>query len=432
MAWSTDAARPLTEAFDGALGAPGTVIAVACIDDAATVIQVNPGDTPADGRFEVGSVTKTMTATLLALLAADGSLRLDDKVGRWLPAGANAGITLRQLATHTSGLPRLAPNMPLPTVDLANPYAEFGAGQAEEGLRQAGAAPGAPWLYSNFGYQLLGLVIERASGLPYGQLISGRLFTPLGMSRSGAGSNNADGIPLPGHDHRGELPHWDHPLAAGGGVEATIGDLARYAGACLRPPPGPLGDAITAAQAPQFPVEAGGHQALAWRVSDDGIRWHTGSTGGFSAAVLIDPARGRAIAMLASCFGRNESLRRAGLLALAGEDPRAARPQPPGPEWDKRAREIIRLLLDGRDAEIRARASGAVPERRFAERLDLSWRDRTRDLGQPTGFHVSCWRSDRGVMADATITFANGAVGLRIGFVPSGQVSGMSLLSPQR
>ena len=182
MAWSADAARPLTEAFDGALGEPGTVIAVACIDHAETAIEVNPGDTPADGRFEVGSVTKTMTATLLAQLAAEGSLRLDDGVGRWLPADANAGITLRQLATHTSGLPRLAPNMRLPTVDLANPYAELGVEQAEEGLRQAVAAPGAPVLYSNFGYQLLGLVLERASGLPYAQLITDRLLTPLGMS----------------------------------------------------------------------------------------------------------------------------------------------------------------------------------------------------------------------------------------------------------
>jgi len=428
MAWSTDAARPLTEAFNGALGVPGTVIAVACIDDAETVIQVNPVDTPADGRFEVGSVTKTMTATLLALLAADGSLRLDDEVGRWLPAGPNAGITLRQLATHTSGLPRLAPNMRPPTVDLANPYAEFGVEQAEEGLRQSVAAAGASRLYSNFGYQLLGLVLERASGLPYEQLMTDRLLTPLGMSRSGVGSN-ADGIPLPGHDHRGELPHWDHPLAAAGGVEATIGDLARYTSACLCPPPSPLGGAITAAQTP---VEVGGHKALAWRVSDDGIRWHTGSTGGFSAAVLVDPVRRRAIAMLASCFGRGQSLRRAGLLTLAGEDPVAARPQPPGPEWDERAREIIRLLLDGRAAEIQARASDAVRERMFAERLGLRWRDRTRDLGQPTDFQVSCWGSDRGVMADITIKFANGALGLRIGFVPSGQVSGMSLLSPPR
>jgi CubicO group peptidase (beta-lactamase class C family) len=95
---------------------------------------------------------------------------------------------------------------------------------------------------------------------------------------------------------------------------------------------------------------------LARDISDDGIRWHTGSTGGFSAAVLIDPVRSRAIAMLASCFGRGQSLRQAGLLTLAGEDPRAARPQPPGPEWDERAREIIRLLLDGRDgAALQAR-----------------------------------------------------------------------------
>jgi hypothetical protein len=65
----------------------------------------------------------------------------------------------------------------------------------------------------------------------------------------------------------------------------------------------------------------------------------------------------------------------------------------------------------------------------FAEWLDLSWRDRTRDLGQPAGFQVSCWRSDRGVMADTTITFANGVLGLRMGFVPSGQVSGLSPLS---
>jgi len=106
----------------------------------------------------------------------------------------------------------------------------------------------------------------------------------------------------------------------------SIGDLARYASACQRPPPGPLGAAITAAQAPQFPVEAGGHQALAWRVSAEGIRWHTGSTGGFSAAVLIDPVR----------------------------------------------------------------------ERMFAEWLDLSWRDRTRDLGQPVGFQVSCWGKTAG------------------------------------
>jgi Beta-lactamase len=150
------------------------VVAAACVDKAGTGIAVSPGDAPADGRFEIGSVAKTMTAALLALLPADGALSLDDELGRWLSAGPNGGITLRQLATHTSGLPRLAPTMDLSTVDPANPYAGFGFERAEEGLRQATAAAGGPWLYSNFGYHLLGLVLERASGQSYQALLLGR------------------------------------------------------------------------------------------------------------------------------------------------------------------------------------------------------------------------------------------------------------------
>jgi D-alanyl-D-alanine-carboxypeptidase/D-alanyl-D-alanine-endopeptidase len=91
----------------------GVVVGAACIDAAGMVSTVSPGNSPADSSFEIGSVTKTMTATLVALLAADGQLRLDDEVGRWLSAGANGRITVRQLATHTSGLPRLPPNLDL-------------------------------------------------------------------------------------------------------------------------------------------------------------------------------------------------------------------------------------------------------------------------------------------------------------------------------
>ena len=142
------------------------VTAAACIDEAGTAIGVSPGDTPADGRFEIGSVTKTMTATLLALLEADGTLQLDDEVGRWLSAGPTAGSPCGSSPRTPPGCRGWRPNMDLRTVDPANPYAGFGFGHAEEGLRQAVLAPGRPHLYSNFGYQLLGLVLERASGPP--------------------------------------------------------------------------------------------------------------------------------------------------------------------------------------------------------------------------------------------------------------------------
>jgi serine-type D-Ala-D-Ala carboxypeptidase/endopeptidase len=434
MAWSENAAESLAETFDGALGAPGAVVAAACIDDAGTAIVMRPGDTPADGRFEIGSVTKTMTATLLALLEADDLLRLDDEVGRWLSAGANGGITLRQLVTHTSGLPRLAPNMKLPPADPLNPWAGFGFPQAEEGLRQAVLAPNAPWLYSNLGYHLLGLVLERASGLSYQLLAASRLFEPLAMTCSGVEMadlpSGAGGIRLPGHALGGEVPHWDQPLGAGG-VEATIGDLATYASACLHPPATPLGAALTAALTPQLPAVDGQRQALGWRVRDNGIRGHGGGTGGFSAAVLIDQGRGRAVAMLASAADCGPALGQAALLALAGDDPRTARPEPAGPEWDERAREIVRLLIDGRTADVHARTTDDFKAQVPAERLERVWRDRTRDLGPAGDTTVVCRRPAGRVVADVRITFGNGPLSLRMAFEPSGAIAGLRILPPQ-
>ena len=96
MAWAQRAARLLAETFAGAFDADGVVVAAAGVDPAGPASLVSPG--PADGRFEIGSVTKTMTATLLALLAAEGTLSLDDEVGRWLPAGANPAIRVRSTA----------------------------------------------------------------------------------------------------------------------------------------------------------------------------------------------------------------------------------------------------------------------------------------------------------------------------------------------
>ena len=311
----------LVAAFTGLFEDPRVVVATAGADQAGAVSRVSPDDAPADGRFEIGSVTKTMTATLLALLAAEGRLRLDDPVGTWLDAGANAEITLRELATHTSGLPPVAPGYDLRQADRLNPWADFTAKLAEDGLRQAQRAPGGAWQYSNFGYQLLGLILERASGQPYPDLLSERLLEPLGMTSSGAGQRAGTPL-LPGHVRGREVPHRDHPVPGPGGVRATAGDLARYVRACLCPPAGPLGAAITAAQEPQVPIDAGHGQALAWIVVDGNLRGHTGGTTGFSSCVIIDPAQGQAVGLLASSHGCGEALARAARAVLAGKDPR--------------------------------------------------------------------------------------------------------------
>ncbi len=426
MAWAEHAARALTETFDGSFEAAGVVVAAAGVDEAGIVSHASPPGTPADGRFEIGSVTKTMTATLLALLAAEGTLSLDDGVGRWLPAGANGAITLRQLATHTSGLPRMPPGYR--PADPDNVWASLTPEIAEEGLRQAVAQPGAARQYSNFGYQLLGLVLERASGLDYATLIAGRLLGPLSMTCSGVGQAGA-GIPLPGHSGGREVRHWDRPLPGAGGVEATIGDLARYAQACLRPPQTPLGAALTAVQAPQLPIEAGREQALGWIVVDGRRRGHTGTTGGFSSAVVIDPGQLRGAAVMVSSRSDSSELARAAVLALADGDPRAARPQPIGPEWEDRAREVVQALLDGRIADVYAGAAPRFRGRIPFENFDRAWANRMARTAGPAGeVSVACHRQNGLVAADVTIAFAQGPLALRIGFQGSGELAGLRFL----
>jgi D-alanyl-D-alanine-carboxypeptidase/D-alanyl-D-alanine-endopeptidase len=323
--WAEQASRALTDQLAGSFDDPATVFAVVTVDSVGPISRASPPDTPADGRVEIGSVTKTMTGTLLASLAADGTLGLDDAVGTWLDGGANGGITLRQLATHTSGLPGVPPNYDLRQTDRLNPWAAFTPELAAQGLRQAEVRADPGWQYSNFGYQLLGLVLERASGEDYPSLLSERLLRPLEMTGSGMGKPD-DATFLPGHVGGREVPHRDHPVPGPGGVHVTIDDLARYTCACLSPPLSPIGAAIAAAQQPLAAIDVGNQQALGWIVVNDNLRGHTGGTTGFSCCLIVDPAQNRAVAMLASTHGCAERLTRAARQVLVTDNPDSSHP----------------------------------------------------------------------------------------------------------
>jgi serine-type D-Ala-D-Ala carboxypeptidase/endopeptidase len=302
VSWASEHAQSVFAAVDGEVHGDGIAVAVTAIDVAGPVFAASDG-MPADGRFEIGSVTKTMTAALLACLVGDGTIALGDPIGRWLDAGQNASITLEQLATHTSGLPRLAPNQP---VLRRNPYGKFTAERAEKGLRAAARRPGSPRVYSNFGYQLLGLVIARASGRAYQDVMAERLLGPLEMRCSSVGAANG-GTRLGGHARGRGVRHWDHALPGPGGVETSIGDLARYLSACLVPPDGPLGAAIELCQLPRIRVDERRAGGLAWMIADSKL-WHNGRTGGFAACVGVDRAAGHALGVLVNHSSRSASL----------------------------------------------------------------------------------------------------------------------------
>lgn len=315
MSWAPDHAQSVFDGLNRAFPGDGIVVAVTAIDAGGAVFVASEG-MPADGRFEIGSVTKTMTATLLACLVGDGTVALDDAIGRWLDAGRNADITLEELATHTSGLPRLAANQPR---FGPNPYRKFTAERAEKGLRATVRAAGSGRVYSNFGYQLLGLAIERASGRGYQDLLAERLLEPLAMRCTGVGAAS-EGTRLPGHAHGRPVRHWDHALPGPGGVEASIGDLARYLSACLSPPDGPLGAALELCQTPRIPIDERSASGLAWIIVR-GTRWHNGGTGGFAAAVGFDRAVRRALGVLVNTGGGSAAvLTDTVVLALTGQE----------------------------------------------------------------------------------------------------------------
>jgi D-alanyl-D-alanine carboxypeptidase len=143
---------------------------------------------PANGRFRAGSITKTFVATVVLQLAAEGRLRLDDSVERWLPGLVPAGerITVRQLLNHTSGLYDYTDALP-----LADPAGlldiRWRTWQPEQLVQLASAQPplfepGARWSYSSTNYILLGLIAERVTGRPYGAEVEQRIIRPLRLS----------------------------------------------------------------------------------------------------------------------------------------------------------------------------------------------------------------------------------------------------------
>ena len=136
-------------------------------------------DTP----FAVGSVTKQFTCACVLLLAEEGKLSIDDKVAKYEPNLTRAGdITLYDLMTHLSGYPDF---YPLDFVDrrLRKPILAE-ALLAEYAGAKLDFEPGERWSYSNTGYTLLGHIVAKVSGKPFGQFLKERILEPLGMTHS--------------------------------------------------------------------------------------------------------------------------------------------------------------------------------------------------------------------------------------------------------
>jgi CubicO group peptidase (beta-lactamase class C family) len=255
-----------------------------------------------DTVFEIGSTTKVFTSTILADMVQRGEVSLDDPVAKYLPAEVKIPqrggkqITLIDLATHTSGLPRMPSNFA--PKDSGNPYADYTVANLFEFLSSYELTRdiGSKFEYSNMGVGLLGQALSRRAGMDYEALVRARVTGPLKMESTGIALSPAMKSRLAaGHNEaRQAAANWDIPTFAGAGaLRSDARDMLTFIAAHLGYVESPLAPAMAAMVKTRRP--GGGPQtdiALAWIVAKrEGreIFWHNGGTGGYRCFMGFDP-----------------------------------------------------------------------------------------------------------------------------------------------
>jgi len=253
-----------------------------------------------NGLFRMASNSKPVVATAALILAEEGVLSLDDPVGRFIPEfaeGELTGVTIHHLLTHTSGLPR-SPIFFRPVEENSSLRLEASRFARELELV---AEPGAEYGYSNVGYNVLGGVIEAASGQPMEDFLRDRIYVPLGMLDSNNHESTADHLRM-SKVYRGGAGQWragwspgdapDYPIVrASGGMISTAWDYALFLQTWLDG--GRFGklqllSGETVAEAIRSHTGDGSGYGHGWQVRADGAYGHGGSDGTYA---WVDPER---------------------------------------------------------------------------------------------------------------------------------------------
>lgn len=312
-----------------ALGELGAAV-VAMVDGDKTAVEgfgaVADGAPPdGDTVFEIGSITKTFTATLLAEDVVAGKLKLEAPVksllpGFIIPSFEGREITLADIAEQISALPRL-PDTFHPK-DTADPYADYDAPALKSFLAgyKLPRAPGAAYDYSNLAVGLLGFGLAQSHDTSYGDLVAAEVLRPLGMRSSGVAPP-----PVPGFDAQGKPVHpWTFDALAGAGaLRSTGADMLRYLEAYMGRLATPLRDAMELAAAPRREVAPRQRIGLIWMTAEDAgqpIIWHNGMTGGYASFIGFTADRKRGVVLLTN---RAQSVDELGFAALSDAAPLA-------------------------------------------------------------------------------------------------------------
>lgn len=295
-------------------GVPGVVLAVREADGTTRVVTAGSGG---DGvqplgplsLFEIGSLTKTFTGTLLADMVRRGEVGLEDRVADHLPDGVvvpsldGEEITLLDLATHHSGLPLWGRHSDPPNPD--DPWAGYTVESMYDFLSDLTLerVPGSEYHYSNLGFGLLGHVLARRSGQSFSELVRSRILDPLGMEWTGfAPPDSAAPWMTVGLESNATVAVESDARRGAGGMISNARELLAWLALGASPADSDLGLAVEAAQAPRRTREVPGQSiGLGWWTDTIGGRpvvSHGGRRAGYMANLALDRERGVGTVML--------------------------------------------------------------------------------------------------------------------------------------
>lgn len=269
--------------------------------------------------YEIGSITKIFTTTLLTMLARENKMKINDPVQNYLPAGvtihnftSNDPIKLLHLASQTSGLPRLPTNlMNDPKTDPKNPYKNYGNAELESFINNyiLEMEPGTRYLYSNLGMGLLGYLMEKSTGKTYEELLHYYITDSLGMTMTSTKMNAEMQKNLAkAYNEKGEPTlNWDFDALAGcGAVKSTLGDMTKWLAFQMgKTDKLEFKEYLKMMQTRRFETDVQNTAiGMGWHISetmwDRTIIWHNGGTGGYRSFMGFIPETNSGVVVLSN------------------------------------------------------------------------------------------------------------------------------------
>jgi serine-type D-Ala-D-Ala carboxypeptidase/endopeptidase len=281
--------------------------------------------------FEIGSITKVFTSSVLMDMVHKEQVHLDDPIDFYLvevkiPQFENKKITFRHLATHTSGLPPLPDNFD--QTNVSDPYQNYTTSELYEFLNhyELKKSPGEACYYSNLGMGLLGHVLSVVAKKSYEELVVNTICNPLGMKKTGVQINSVTNEDVAiGHNLDLPVGNWNFDVLAGcGALRSNVKDMAKFLSANMGVMNTPLFEVFKECHQIHVPFPGFGGMALGWQVTDRGIICHTGGTGGFLSFIGFNPKNQRGVVLLSNSADYFSDDLTVGLL-----DPENFTPEPP-------------------------------------------------------------------------------------------------------